>query len=448
MALNLPTNPVPKIAQNQSGTLPNLANSGLKLPAEKPKIVNSGLTNNGAPVTAAIGVKTKSPTDTIKPPVNTTPQPQVIKPVAGGKTTEGGTENTNTATGTTLPDLSKGSPYYTPPNNGTTGVNQGGIIGNLVTAANSANDPNSRLSKAYGAKEDLQNEYAKEQSAIQGSPIPLEFQQGRGQILGNQYGTRLAAAETGISNAIAGTGQQLSGNASAGSLNAPAFGVAYGTQVGQPSQPNSGITPGALGGVAAPANIRSIQDFTSQINTTQKSVNTLNNLASQIIPNMGTTGFNPTQSPIGNQTFAQYFANSDPAASAGIKAGLGELKNQISNVIASATGLTPTAVTGVTDTYDFTNLNPQQLSDFLAYINQYAQSNIAGAQKSISQISSGSTPAGEPSSLPTTTKVGTTEAALGTGATLAQGLISQIFSKAGGAVSEAAGVGLAASILQ
>lgn len=261
----------------------------------------------------------------------------------------------------------------------------------------------------------------------------------------------LQANTTAYSGAQTQAGRNLTANQGVLGAVAPQFGIQYGTQVGQPALPNGGIDSSNLSGAGRVSDVRSIQDFTSQINTTNKSVNTLNNLANQIIPNMGTTGFNPNLTPIGNQTFAQYFANSDPASNAGIRAGLGEIKNQISNVISSATGLTPTAVSGVTDSYDFQDLNPQQLNDFLLYINQYAQSNIAGAQKSIQDISNGNQPTANPESLPiSTSKTSGAIAKTATGATLASGLIDKIFSQAGNAVAGAVGgatSGLATKVL-
>lgn len=201
----------------------------------------------------------------------------------------------------------------------------------------------------------------------------------------------------------------------------------------------------------AQQNMATAQQNIASAANIQKSVTILDHLASQILPNMGTTGFNPANTPIGNQTFAQYFANKNPAAVAGIKAGLGDIKNQISNVIASATGLTPTGVTGVTDSYDFTQMNPQQLSDFLQYINQYAQSNMQGAQAGIQGATSGygayQGADAAPGALPTPTANSNSSAALGTGANLAKGLISSVMSKTGDAVSSAASAGLAAKIL-
>ncbi len=315
-------------------------------------------------------------------------------------------------------------------------------------------------------------DYAHKTNNIAGTAGFLTQQNGEQGLLNNQYNTvqgaltnqyagatnRLGAANTQQSLQVqAGTAANTAAqtqaaratgaNESVQGATAPQYGVQPGTLVGQPGQPNGGIDQGYLGGITAPANIKSAQDFTTQINTTQKSVDTLNNLASQIVPNMGTTGFNPTSSPIGNQTFSQYFTEKNPAAKAGLVAGLGEIKNQISNVIASATGLTPSGVTAVADTYDLTNLNPQQLNDFLQYINQYAQSNIDAAQKGVDRIKSGGSVTSNPGLLPAPTANNTGKAALGTGATLAAGLVSKIVSEAGNAV--AGGVaGAAATILK
>lgn len=65
--------------------------------------------------------------------------------------------------------------------------------------------------EAYKRKQDLENEYAIQQKAIQGSPIPLEFQQGRGQIVANQFGMQEQAAQTGIQSAVTAAGQGITG---------------------------------------------------------------------------------------------------------------------------------------------------------------------------------------------------------------------------------------------
>lgn len=350
---------------------------------------------------------------------------------------------------------------------------------------------------------DLKAKIAGQTGGIESQPISMQFQQGKEQALARQNASLIDAAQQAVNEKAAALGYQISGTqtqqtglneagglalsgqstaqgalGTAGSLSQPTgniinvdpitglpvaggslgnlaniAGTVQGIQSGAAASAAAGgnisaQNQTALGTAATGANARSIGDFTNQINTTQKSVQTLDNLANQIVPNMGTTGFNPSSSPIGNQTFAQYFTEKNPAAKAGIVAGLGEIKNQISNVIASATGLTPTGVTAVTDTYDLTTLNPQQLSDFLQYINQYAQSNIKAAQDSISTIQKGGSSQANPGILPAPTANSTGQAISGTGATLAKGLINQIVSHAGSIIAGAVGGGLAEKILK
>lgn len=310
----------------------------------------------------------------------------------------------------------------------------------------------------------------------------------------------------GNAQALTAQGQTQSAQTAAGSLTQPQSGAAFfgspetGGQVGSgnslidnavsnavgliksgSSTTDAMATLSALGAPAQQAFINQMRQFDPTWNPTssnaiaqqnmataqqniasaaniQKSVTILHNLADQIIPNMSSTGFNPASTPIGNQTFAQYFANKNPAAVAGIKAGLGDIKNQISNVIAAATGLTPTGVTGVTDSYDFTQMNPQQLHDFLQYIDQYAQSNMQGAQQGIQGATSGygayqgatATPGALPVPGANSTGQVIGAAALSIGSALAKGLISSIkqtAQNAGGAISEGAGLGLAAKVL-
>lgn len=212
----------------------------------------------------------------------------------------------------------------------------------------------------------------------------------------------------------------------------------------------------SLGTAETAANAQSIGNYTDQNTTISNSTAKLDNIAmgnngsNGLIANMGTTGFNPASTPIGNQTYSQYFTNSNPAAKSGILAGLGEIQNQISNVISSSTGLTPTAVSAITNSYDLSTLNPEQLNDFLLYIKSYAQSNIAANQTTIDRLKSGGSVSGTPSLLPAPAPNSTGQAVVGTGATLGADLIGKIVSEAGNAVAGAtagAASGLAKSVL-
>lgn len=382
-------------------------------------------------------------------------------------------------------------------------TNFGGIIGNLVNSSNqgnsvagsaasslggvdyaglikSAQDANAR---AVGINKDLNQAEAD----VTRKHIPISFQQGEQAALQRDYGVQAAAAtqEAQQANALAGLGE--SSLSSAGGLGNQSQGLLQGglTSAGGLRKPTGNIinvdpvtglpvAGGSLGNLAqvagevqglqsgaaanaaaggnieaqnktalgtAPtaANAKSISDYTTQVNTTQKSVESLNNLANQLVPNMGTVNFNPNDTPVGNQTYQQYFANKNPAAYAGITAGLSEIKNQVSNVVAAATGLTPTGVTALADKVDLTAMSPQQLSDFLEYINQFAQSNMAAANKSIKDIQNGTQPTPNPIILPNPATTATGEAGVATGIVAAQGFLNAVKSNLGSVIGGAVG---------
>lgn len=322
----------------------------------------------------------------------------------------------------------------TPGTNGNNGSNFQQNLTNIQNASNLNSNPE------YQNLAQMNNQLVQEQTGaktagIGGTPIPglglnnANYQnlftpqttaslQGGENVFNTNNAIQMAGNAAEAQRLLSGGQLATQGATSVAGLTAPQYGVQPGTLVGQPGQPSGGIDQNYLGGIAAPANMQAIRSFTDKINTTENSRDTLKSLGSKIIPNMGTTGFNPTSSPIGNQTFAQYFKEKDPAATAGIQEGLVEIKNQISNIISSSTGLTPTGVTNALGAVDIMNLNPQQLNDFLLYIDQYAQSNMDAAQKSIDRINSGGKVDSNPGLLPAPSANSTGQAALGTGATV------------------------------
>lgn len=417
------------------------------------------------------------------------PNPNYKDPNAPQKDNTGNTINANGSTSNTS---------YTPPNQGTTGISQGGLIGNLVDKSNTPSqaytDATNAYQQAIDSNKKLQMDYNAKIGDIEGAPgIALEDKIGRERAYAQENAANLSASQGAISEKATALGAantqqstQQGALTSAISANAPTgniinvspttglpiaggslgdlaktAGTISGLQSGAAAQAATGGNIAAqnattLGTAATGANASSISNFTNQNNIISNSTAKLDNIAQGnnssggLIANMGTTGFNPTSSPIGNQTYAQYFTEKNPGAKAGIEAGLGEIKNQISNVIASSTGLTPTGVTAVADQYDLTALNPQQLNDFLLYIKSYAQSNIAANQDSVNRLTSGGQIDTNRTPLPAPIPNSTGQAALGTGATLAEGFINKLLGQAGNAVAGAVGgatSGLAQSVL-
>jgi hypothetical protein len=213
------------------------------------------------------------------------------------------------------------------------------------------------------------------------------------------------------------------------------------------------------GNAIAQQNMNTLQKYQGQAADIQAGLSALDSAAANVIPNMGTTGFNPYASPIGNQTFQEYFANKNPAAYQGILEGLNDVKGKMSTILSSSTGMTPTGVTSALDKIDFTTLNPQQLSDFIQYVNGYAQSNLAAAQQAVKGATSGygayEGANATSGALPTPQSVSPATALAGTGASIAEGLVKTILNNAGSAVAGAAGgaieqklAGTAAAVLQ
>jgi hypothetical protein len=107
---------------------------------------------------------------------------------------------------------------YTPPNQGTTGVNQGGIIGNLLGIAQNESP---EVSKARADLKGLSETYAKQTSNLESSPIDLSLATGQQGILNRLFAAKQGAAQTALQSALTSQGQQISATQGAGSLNAP-----------------------------------------------------------------------------------------------------------------------------------------------------------------------------------------------------------------------------------
>lgn len=111
---------------------------------------------------------------------------------------------------------------YTPPNQGTTGVSQGGIIGNLINNANTAsNGASAAYLKDKAALQALEASNAQANANIESEPIDLSLATGEKGILQRLFAARQGALQTGIQNDLGLLNAGTSANSSAGQLNAP-----------------------------------------------------------------------------------------------------------------------------------------------------------------------------------------------------------------------------------
>lgn len=170
--------------------------------------------------TMSTGIKAAQPTTTA--PTNTIPSSQVAKP--------------------TTPTTPTAPSQYTPPNQGKTGISQGGVIGNLI---NFGQNESAQVRQARENLQSLENEYAQSDADVLSRPMGLTQQTGQQGILAGLFAKKQAAAQDAVQNALTSQSQQISAMQGAGTLNAPQF-VAPGQLQINPSAPGPGqLTSGA-----------------------------------------------------------------------------------------------------------------------------------------------------------------------------------------------------------
>ena len=156
------------------------------------------------------------------------------------------TQAANTTPTTTTPTTTT---PYTPPNQGTTGVSQGGIIGNLIANANNNTaytSAQNNVNNVLAQQQALAAQYGQDTTDINSRPEFLTEQNGQQGMLQQQYNTAYA----GLANQYQGATNQLnaantnqsnitSANSAAATANAP---IAAGAYVSPSSNTTTGGT--------------------------------------------------------------------------------------------------------------------------------------------------------------------------------------------------------------
>lgn len=224
------------------------------------------------PQTQSPGVKSASPNDNVSPPTNTLPANQT----------------------------SPNNQPYTPPNQGTTGVSSGGIIGNLIGTANNNPQLDPQIAALQKQIADLQTNEANDLGSIYG-PTELGLATGDTAVVQNKYSGRVNALQGLLGSLLNERGQNIQATTSAGQLNAPITGVPYGTQTISPSQPNNATTSGAanisslIGQLPSPSNPNVTEYYNTQTGQGFSSPQQLADFVNQQIPGAGANAQNVFQ---------------------------------------------------------------------------------------------------------------------------------------------------------
>lgn len=285
---------------------------------------------------------------------------------------------------------------------------------------------------------DFNTQLAKQYGNIESEPIPLQFQQGREQVIARQAASEQAALQGAVQQQQTQQGQQIGALSALGGLGTQTVATPYGTPVysfGQSgllnpqvsgnlnssvaqavqlfqngADPNSSavqalVTPFGLGGTTAfTTALQQVQNGTynptaasaiaaqnasqgqtyqgkaTELNTT---LSQLNNVTAPIMSLINGAGLNQQNNPFFNQSINTYQSQlTNPAAQASLKAGMAEIDTYVSQILGSGGDLTPTAVTQLTASFDPGNFTASQLQAFLTNLDNYGQARLQGYQQS------------------------------------------------------------------
>ena len=236
--------PAPIGVRAQSPTLPQLNNS---LP--KTQAVND-LSSKYANVDGTIydkntGTAFSNPQDFYKASgtntFNNTKFDTSWKPVSNQPPSMMNTATQNLTPAIPAPPIPAPAPAtgnYTPPNQGTTGVSQGGIVGNLLNQGNG--QQSQAVTDATNALKTDEQQQAS-QIAAYGGVGDSNLALGRTGLVNQLYASKIAADQAAVQNALSSQGQQFGQTTAAASANAPIIATPGQVQI-NPSTPTLGAT--------------------------------------------------------------------------------------------------------------------------------------------------------------------------------------------------------------
>lgn len=236
---------------------------------------------------------------------------------------------------------------------------------------------------------------AAETAALQGTGQELTAAQQEAAAeneAGNLANTQQSNVQSGLNEAgsLANTAQSniQSGLNQAGTLAYPTTLSASSGQYQTSPLTGQGINGGVATGMSALTNFSNAvannsvaQQYGAQGAQLSTTIGQLNDSSSQVLQAMGLSGANWATTPVANQTIQAYMQNQNPTAAATIQNGLNDLQGKISNILASATGQTPTAVTDAMESVPLNGMSPNQLQSFLLNVQNYAASQLTPIQQ-------------------------------------------------------------------
>lgn len=253
---------------------------------------------------------------------------------------------------------------------------------------------------------DFQTQYAQQRGLIGLQPIPLQFQQGRQQVIANQYSQQLPAYQTAVQNALTQQGQQVTAaGAAAGAANTQQQNVQSGlSQAGQLAAPiqapytNQVISPVSGGsiqgqspygtGPAIAANIGSIQDLTTQANNWSAARASATQIGNQLTSFLSTHNVNPSDFNAWNKFLQTIGQNTSSPEYKQFYNLITDLANTYAPVL-SVSGDASNYKTQLAQSLLDATAQGQTLPQILGSLDQQAAGKIKGVQDTVSSLQAG-----------------------------------------------------------
>lgn len=233
---------------------------------------------------------------------------------------------------------------------------------------------------------DLKNQLAQQTGLEQRNPIPLEFQVGRIaalQNMANAQGQNIAEQTQTYTEQRKAAADALARAAQFAKPEA----ISYSTQLtnpltGQATDPNAAPYQGLTNFSIAQNNISQGNSFAQQAGSVSNGLGMIRNLEPRVVSFLEQSGLNNTGSPIANQSFKAYAAEANnPQNVASLNAMLGEVRSSAGQLLLSS-GLNPTDVSNTLNSFDFSDLSPNQLKVFLQNLEVMGNSRLQALQES------------------------------------------------------------------
>lgn len=144
-------------------------------------------------------------------------------------------------------------------------------------------------------------------------------------------------------------------------------------------------------------NLAQGQEYQKQAQDIGNSLQLLGTIAPQLTDFMTRANQNPALTPLINTQISKINAQTNPEAYTTMKAVMGETRSFVQQMLQATGGMTPTDAGEIADSYDFSQMTPQNLSDFLDNMELVGNYRLSQAQSaSQTGYGAGSNPAQGP----------------------------------------------------